>query len=96
VTLLEEKTVGLWVAQNAVAEIILDLSGGMTQDVNKHGDMRMLGKTWFWTATSVSEEKTERVTVTVSDHRGGKALATFDFLYFNLPPVLEDNNDRKK
>jgi general secretion pathway protein I len=76
VTSLEEKTVALWVAQNAMAEISLGLSD--------RGTMTMLSKRWEWTSEKTAEDQYERVNVKTGN-------TTLDFFYYKPPPIHQEN-----
>lgn len=64
-TELQQSTLALWVADNAMAE--LRLNEGFPQPGTRFGRENMMGVSWRWQAeiTQTSEERIRRVDVTV-------------------------------
>lgn len=66
-TVLEEKTLALWVVQNAMSEMLLGLPAPTQITLGK--------RTWYCTVSTVPESSYDRVTLHVStERRGGNGV----------------------
>ncbi len=96
VTSLEEKTVVLWVAQNAATEINLGLWGTVVEGAHFQDEVMMAGKRWRWKAVSVSEGLMQRVTVDVISKPRDTKLTSLSFLYYLPTKETEDEQEDQK
>jgi type II secretion system protein I len=79
VDVIQEKTLALWVGQNAVSEIHLGIWGKINDGMSLQNDTMMAGRPFQWKGSVVREDKYHRVTVQVRKGKESSPMAEVVF-----------------
>ena len=79
VDVIQEKTLALWVGQNAVSEIHLGVWGKINDGMSLQNDTMMAGRSYQWKGSVVREDQYHRVTVKVMKAKSSAPMAEVVF-----------------
>ncbi|MFI4956048.1 MAG: type II secretion system minor pseudopilin GspI [Gammaproteobacteria bacterium] len=79
IDVIQEKTLALWVGQNAVSEIHLGVWGQIQDGMSLQNDTMIAGRAFQWKGSVTREEQYHRVKVEVRQGRANSPMAEVVF-----------------
>ena len=89
---LNERTIAMWVAQNAMAQFELDLEGDADKEIK--GSEEMAGVEWHWSKTIDDTQDPDIKRVEIQVRRGKKSSDQVYATLVSLLPTYFDNTRR--